>query len=130
MVALPLPALAVLVVEDDDDLRSSLVLLLVAHGFRAAGAADGLEALSHLRAHGPPGLIVLDAVMPGMGGLEFRGEQLADPALAGIPVVVCTAWEELQDRPEFRAVAAFLVKPADPRRLLGLVREHCRRAGD
>jgi CheY-like chemotaxis protein len=129
MSAAPPQARAILVVDDEPDQRRSLVLLLGAYGFPAVGVADGREALVYLRAYHPPGLILLDAVMPGVDGLEFRHEQLVDPALAGVPVVICTAHEDPQDRPEFRGAAAFLTKPADPRRLLGLVRERCRRAG-
>jgi CheY-like chemotaxis protein len=113
----------VLVVEDDPDLRLGVVLLLRPSGIPAAEAADGGEALAYLRSRLAPCLILLDLVMPGMGGLAFREAQLRDPELADIPVVLCTAGAPCEDHPAFRGVVAFLVKPVDPVGLVGLVRE-------
>jgi CheY-like chemotaxis protein len=113
----------VLVVDDDPDLRMSIVLLLRLSGIPVAEAADGGEALAYLRSHPPPRLILLDLVMRGMDGLAFRQAQLGDPGLADIPVAVCTAQEDYRGHAAFRGVVAFLVKPVNPLRLLGLVRE-------
>jgi CheY-like chemotaxis protein len=125
MRAKPSPAPVVLAVEDDADLRFALVRLLGAHGLRVVAVPGGDEALAYLRANPPPRLIVLDVVMGGMNGLEFRREQLRDPALAGIPVLVWTGSEELLERPEFRGTAGYLVKPADPMTLVEAARRLC-----
>ena len=81
---------SVLVVEDDPDTREGLVLLVHSRGVDAVGAANGLEALKVLRGGLRPCLILLDLVMPEMDGIHFREAQLADSALAGIPVLVCS----------------------------------------
>lgn len=85
----------VLVVEDDPDVRDTLAEVLREAGYQAVVAEDGLEALSILRQEAAgghrPSLILLDLMMPRMDGWQFRQEQLADPGLASIPVLVVTA---------------------------------------
>jgi CheY-like chemotaxis protein len=80
----------ILLVEDDDALRHLLVAVLEAEGYQVATARDGEEAL-HVLANGPlPAVILLDLVLPGMDGWEFRAHQLSDAAFAAIPIVVLT----------------------------------------
>jgi CheY-like chemotaxis protein len=81
----------VLVVEDDRDLRDSLCAALEDEGFTVVGVEHGQAALAHLRGQARPCLILLDLMMPVMDGRTFRQEQLKDPAIADIPVVVITA---------------------------------------
>lgn len=85
-------AAAVMVVEDDDCVRELVIEILGGGGFTAVGVGNGEEALQHLRREGPhPALILLDLMMPVMDGWQFRKEQLKDPSLARIPVVVMSA---------------------------------------
>jgi CheY-like chemotaxis protein len=82
----------VVVVEDDEDIRDLVVELLSGLGFDTVGYADGAAALAALRRPGEePAVILLDLEMPRMTGWEFRREQLSDPHLASIPVVVASA---------------------------------------
>ncbi len=82
----------VMVVEDDACIREMVIQVLAGEGFTAVGARNGEEALHHLREeHVDPALILLDLMMPVMNGWQFRAEQLEDPALARIPVVVMSA---------------------------------------
>ena len=82
----------VMVVEDDALIREMVSHILAGEGFRAVGASNGEEALHRLRVeHVRPALILLDLMMPVMNGWQFRAEQLRDPALAGIPVVIMSA---------------------------------------
>jgi CheY-like chemotaxis protein len=82
----------VVVVDDDEDWRDLVVQFLEEEGFAAVGAANGREALARCRAERvPPVLGVLDLEMPIMTGWEFRREQLRDPALARVPVIVTSS---------------------------------------
>lgn len=81
----------VLVVDDEEDICLLLGQLLMMEGYDAVTAKSGASALTCLRANPQPAkLILLDLMMPGMNGWQFRAEQLKDPALAAIPVVVMT----------------------------------------
>ncbi len=84
-------------VEDDDDLREVVTQTLQRSGFPVECARDGLEALERLSSEPYPCLILLDLMMPRMSGWEFRSRQLADPRLAGVPVVVMTATTTLDE---------------------------------
>jgi CheY-like chemotaxis protein len=98
----------VVVVEDDEDIRELVVQLLQDLGFESVGYADGRAALEALRQKPAalPAVILLDLEMPGMSGWEFRREQLADPLLARVPVVVASGAE-----PGAISADAFLAKP-------------------
>jgi CheY-like chemotaxis protein len=82
----------ILVVEDDADIRESIVEVLEDAGYRVSSAGDGRQALEVLEAASEkPRLILLDLMMPVMNGFQFRQEQLARDELAAIPVLVITA---------------------------------------
>jgi CheY-like chemotaxis protein len=87
----PTDAVAVLLVEDDAAVVSSLGEALREEGLDVAAARNGREALALLRQGLRPSIIVLDLMMPVMDGWDFRYEQLLDPTLKEIPVVVITA---------------------------------------
>jgi signal transduction histidine kinase len=82
---------SILVVEDDVDIRESLLGLLREEGYQATACANGLEALEHLRVGHRADAILLDLMMPVMDGWQFRVQQKQDPRLAVIPVVVISA---------------------------------------
>jgi DNA-binding response OmpR family regulator len=79
----------VLVVEDDPSVRGLLQTLLTAEGYDVATASDGLAALAKASA-AAPALILLDVMMPDLGGVRVLEELREDPALAAIPVIVVT----------------------------------------
>ncbi len=81
---------AVMVVDDDNEYREQLALTLQQQGHRVVQAADGEQALLQMRQH-PPELVLLDLIMPGLGGMEVIRAMQDDPALAAIPVVLITA---------------------------------------
>ena len=81
----------ILIVEDDDDLREVVKDLLRDLGYKVATAVNGSDALQYLRTNRPPGLIVLDVMMPVMDGVEFCRRRLRDPALRSIPIFLFTA---------------------------------------
>jgi signal transduction histidine kinase len=81
----------ILVVEDDQEILGTLSGLLEEEGYEVQSVIDGRDALDRLRRGPAPELIILDLMMPGMDGWEFRTIQRADPALADIPVVAISA---------------------------------------
>ncbi len=107
----------VMVVEDDALIRDAVLELLSFEGFDAVGARDGADALLLLRRGTvAPAVILLDLMMPRMNGWQFRAAQLADPALARIPVVVMSASD-----PDGVAADAVIGKPFDAAALIGLL---------
>ncbi len=113
----------ILVVEDDEDAREAMVALLQMKGSRAVPAGTGKEALDYLRRAPVPDLIILDLWMPVMDGWQFRSEQVKDPRLKNVPVIVVTA---LSDRADVDANEV-IIKPVDVNRLLITVSQYCRR---
>jgi DNA-binding response OmpR family regulator len=82
-------ATRVLVVEDDPSVRGLLHTLLSAEGYDVATASDGLAGLVKA-ASSQPALILLDLMMPDLGGVRVLEELQDDPDLAGTPVIVVT----------------------------------------
>jgi CheY-like chemotaxis protein len=79
----------VLVVEDDPSVRGLLQTLLTAEGYDVGTASDGLAGLVKASAQ-HPALILLDLMMPDLGGIRVLEEMRGDPQLRDIPVVVVT----------------------------------------
>src|SRR4051812_20455497 len=117
----PTPQKSVLVVDDDRDLRAGLILILEAEGYRVAGAADGQQALEALRAGPRPDVILLDMMMPVLSGWAFRERQLADPALADVPVVVFSAVGDAVGKADALGDVGYLQKPVEVDQLLAVV---------
>lgn len=116
---------AILIVDDDNDVRTALSELLEEEGFSVEGAPDGRTALARLRASTVhPAVILLDLMMPGMDGWDFRSEQLRDPKLAGVPVVIVSAsgFSPESIHKQF-GPAAYVEKPIERTQLLGVLRE-------
>jgi CheY-like chemotaxis protein len=116
----------VLVVEDDPEIRESLLDLLEEQGYTVLAAPNGREALRQLGAcEKPPCLILLDLMMPVMDGVSFRQEQLRSPNIAQIPVVVVSAYRDVAGSARSLQVKDFLEKPFDLDHLLGVTRRYC-----
>lgn len=118
----------VLVVEDDLDIREAMRMVLEASGYQVLEAGDGAEALVVARAHRPR-IILLDLMMPGMDGFQFREIQLRDPGIAAIPVVIVSGGGAVPEKAAELGAAGYLVKPTDLERLLAMMADLCR-AGD
>jgi CheY-like chemotaxis protein len=114
----------VLVVDDDPDLRTTMQLSLEYYGYGVVTARDGREALAKLRDGASPCVILLDMMMPGMSGLQFRTEQLRDPALAAIPVIAWSGDMKLIQQASALGAEVY-VKPVDLTVLVDRVRVLC-----
>ena len=79
----------VLVVEDDPNVRGLLQTLLASEGYDVTTASDGTGGLVKASMH-KPALVVLDLVMPDLGGARVLEELHHDPSLADVPVIVVT----------------------------------------
>ncbi|HVV53051.1 MAG TPA: response regulator, partial [Polyangia bacterium] len=91
----------ILVVDDDDAVRDTVVDVLQDAEYPVRVARDGQEALDILRrGTGRPCLVLLDLMMPGMNGWDFAREQAGDPALANIPICLVTAVGRAQQIPQ------------------------------
>lgn len=110
----------VCIVDDDPDIREAMRFALEMHGVRVLEASDGAVALDQLHRE-KCGLILLDLMMPGMNGWEFRAAQRADPDLAGIPVVVLSGARDVADLARELDAAAYLTKPVELEQLAEVV---------
>ncbi len=104
--------------DDDAAIRDALAEYLRDCGYEVIALADGEVALSYLHASPPPAVILLDLSMPGMDGITFRRQQLSDPRLARVPVVVITAGGRIREAPKDVAV---LKKPLNVDQLQALI---------
>jgi CheY-like chemotaxis protein len=115
---------AVLIVEDEADIRDSLAEILVMEGYEVVTAENGSHGLA-VATRVRPTLILLDLLMPEMDGWAFRAHQRCDPALATIPVVIMSAVDNI--RREASALGAdYLVKPIVLAALINAVERHSR----
>ncbi len=111
----------ILLVEDDPDVRDALRLVLDQAGYEVVCAGEGREALDRLR-ESMPALILLDLMMPVMDGFEFRVQQLQDPSIASVPVIVFSCGADIDEKVAPMRVAACLRKPIDVDAMLDLIR--------
>ena len=102
---------AILIVEDDHDIREAIKELLEDAGYRVVLAAHGEDALGQMRSGLNPRLILFDLMMPVMDGITFREQQRADPRFSAIPVVLTSADRLGAERVKAMGVAGWLVKP-------------------
>lgn len=117
---------AILVVDDDADLRELMVLLLEGAGYRVQAARDGQEALDHV-AQEMPALILLDMKMPGMNGWQFAAAFRRQYGYRS-PIIVVTAAEDVRKTAQEVEADGFLGKPFDLDDVLRMVAEHAPQA--
>jgi DNA-binding response OmpR family regulator len=119
-------ARTILVVDDSESLRTMVKSYLIEEGFRVVTAADGREALFVARDE-KPDLIVLDLMMPELGGYEFMRVYGKE---ADTPIIVLTARVEENDKILGLELGAddYVTKPFSPRELTARVRAVLRRS--
>jgi len=113
----------VLVVDDDDVIRQLITVNLELEGFDVTTAVDGQDCLDQV-AQVAPDVVTLDIMMPRLDGWEAAARLRADPATAGIKVVLLSARAQEADleRGSRLGVDAYLTKPFDPDELIEVVR--------
>ncbi len=119
----------VMIVDDEEDIRSMIRLALELKGYEVVEAKDGEDALRQLRQGLRPGLILLDLMMPGMNGWAFREEQAKDAELADIPVLVFTGDTQVTQKVRDLGAAGYIKKPVGFHSLLAVVEKHLEPGG-
>jgi len=120
----------IMIVEDAADIREALGSLYKSEGFEVVLASDGRDALVKLRSRlDLPALILLDLMMPGMDGFEFRAEQESDTRLSNIPVVLMTADANAKEKSIKAGVNGYIKKPVEIDVLLAVAEKYCKRTG-
>ena len=111
----------VLVVEDEAAIRDLLRLHLRNAGYSVVVAEDAIEAGKRLLENPSDfDLIVIDAQLPYLSGIEFASTLIADTTLPALPIILITGHEELVPRAE-RLDVPCLVKPFSAQRFISLV---------
>lgn len=102
----------VLIVDDEEDLRESVSMVLEDRGYDVVLAGDGLEGISAAVEHAPS-LVLVDYRMPELDGVEFLNSLRSTEGLADTPVVIITVDPELELRKNASelGIQGFLVKP-------------------
>src|SRR5262245_35668015 len=118
-------AQTIMVVDDEGKLRDMIRVYLEQEGYRVVDAANGREALYVARIE-KPDLIILDLMMPEMGGYDFMRAFAKE---AETPVIMLTARVEDQDKIVGLELGAddYLAKPFNVRELIARVRAVLRR---
>src|SRR6266536_5230894 len=91
---IPTQCFAVLVVEDDEDIREGVASALESEGFQVFCAENGARALEVLREMPHPSLILADLMMPVMDGWQLIRALSNDDRFATLPLVVVSAMDE------------------------------------
>jgi len=115
----------VLVIDDAEDVCVALTELLEEEGFAVRTARDGREALDLLLGGLRPCAILLDLMMPGMNGWDFRAKQMRVPELAAIPVAVLSASYNAKSTLAQLGDIDFFAKPAPTSAIVAFVKRHC-----
>ena len=118
---------SVLVIEDDPDIRDSVVALLESEApwVKVTSAGDGMEALELLEDGADPCLALLDIMMPVMNGLEFL-DALRERGLGQeMQVVLVSGYVQLARHVQYPGVTGLLPKPFRADDLMAIVRRHC-----
>jgi len=115
----------VLLVDDDASSVEALSELLKLAGHDVVCADNGLQALEKLHERNQYCVILLDLMMPVMNGYEFREEQLKDPSIAKIPVIIITADGRAREKAALLGSDCYFQKPLSPSALLRAIRDFC-----
>lgn len=122
--------LNILIVEDEDAIRSMLIMVLTQAGFRAFDALDAEEAQAILN-QTLPDLILLDWMLPGVSGAEWARRLKKDSVLRELPIILLTARGEEEDKVKGLEIGAddYITKPFSPKELIARIRAVLRRSG-
>lgn len=113
----------ILVVDDEEDVRNLVAMMLKAEGYQVVVAGTGKEALDLLEEE-PPHLIVLDVMMPSMDGWEVCRQIKSNARTRDIPVVFLTVRQQPLDRiigTEVLNASGYIHKPFEREELISTI---------
>lgn len=118
----------ILVIDDEEDIRELIRYNLQKEGFKVIGAASGEEGLTLVK-NARPDLVILDLMLPGVGGLMVCRQLKGDAALKDIPIIMVSA---LGDEPTIVSglelgADDYISKPFSPKVLVARVKSVLRR---
>lgn len=113
----------ILIVDDEPEFAKLIKTRLTAEGYLVDTAEDGQQGLDKVKAC--PDLVILDVMMPNLGGIEFAKIIKESPQTAKIPIIFLTAKEDEQTRIDGIRSGAdyFLTKPFDSAELLEVIKK-------
>jgi CheY-like chemotaxis protein len=114
----------IVIVDDDPDANYHLQRILEHNGFKVVFYYDAETALKNIT-NDKPDMVIMDVMMPGMGGFEACGKIKSDPETSGIPVVILTAKDMGEDVDAAMKNKAdwFITKPYDNKYLIGKINQ-------
>ena len=118
---------SILLIDDDRDIREVMTVALEGEGYLVHTAESGSAGLSWLREHQnePPGLIILDLMMPGMDGRAFLSElqRAKMPQVSDVPIYLSSATSNLST--VGLPITGVLTKPMELQSLFDLANKYC-----
>lgn len=120
----------ILIVEDEDAIRTMLKLVLQQSDFDVKTANDVKDAQILIEEE-EPDLILLDWMLPGISGVEWARRLKKDESLKDIPIILLTAKGEEEDKVRGLEIGAddYMTKPFSPKELVARIRAVLRRSG-
>ena len=124
-----MPATHILIIDDDKILVKLVSIRLERSGFKVSSASSAREALAYLKGK-KPDLIILDLIMPEMGGFEFLKRLRADDKNRDIPVIMLSGMDYQKEKLKGLRMGLddYVIKPYDPLELIARVKAVLRRA--
>ena len=103
----------ILVADDDRDILDMVSFILTHAGYAVVGVSDGSEAIASIEAN-PPGLAILDVMMPGLSGIEVLRRVRKNEAVKDLTVILLTVLSSDSDVAAGLAAGAndYVTKPA------------------
>lgn len=111
----------VLIVDDDDDIRTVMGYALEAEGYSVVTAASGAAALAALANVGHPAVVLLDLMMPDMNGGELLAALRANAVWSTLPVILVSGDTAIEQRARDLHASGSLAKPIQLESLLGVL---------
>jgi CheY-like chemotaxis protein len=117
----------ILIVDDEQDIRTYLSTLFEDQGYATVPAKDGVEAMQQVQAE-IPDLITLDISMPEKSGVKFFRDLKSDERWKKIPVIIVTGVSEdfkkfISSRQQVPAPEGFVPKPINQEEILTIVKK-------